>query len=182
MGKYLNEAGLAHLWTQIKENFAKGGGGSSENSGDADYYAHWNYRVQQLTADLPTITVPETVGEHAREEYQRRPITMLDINGNADDFNKTEVIIMHPKSRGEFDFRFWDVCDCHILVAKGVTSIKFVDSGAIVDLTLFTGDTPFPTLSHDAYEMKVFVQKGRKAELEKMTNWSSCFIEEVETW
>ena len=142
-----------------------------------DYYAHWNYRVQQLTADLPTIPADEMDYPMAR-----RGIAMLDINGYSDATLHAKVVIMHPKSSGEFSLEYGDTPK-HILVAMGVTNIiGFVDLQSVLDLTLFTGNMPFPTLRETSDGLHVLVQKGRKAELEKMTNWSVCFIEEVETW
>lgn len=152
-----------------------------------DYLAHYNYRVQQITANEGTkfqefhenVTIPEGL-------EGKRGIAMLPISGfdstawEGGEYTEYPIAIMHPKTNGVQDL-YTTGSVRHLLVAKGVTEITSINSNInTVDLTLFTGDMPFPTLGYG--NTKVLVQKGRKAELQSMTNWSGCNIEEVETW
>ena len=152
-----------------------------------DYLAHYNYRVQQITANEGTnfqalddnVVIPEVL-------EGKRGIAMLPISGfNGRDwegggYEEYPIAIMHPKTTGVQTLETAGSVK-HILVAKGVTEITWTNSNVqIVDLTLFTGDMPFPTLGGG--NTKVLVQKGRKVELQNMTNWANCTIEEEETW
>lgn len=151
-----------------------------------DYLAHYNYRVQQITADVGT-KFSDHYDLSIGDMEGKRGIAMLPISGfdgrlwEGQGYEEYPYAIMHPKTTGVQTFETAGSVK-HILVAKGVTEITWINSNVgTVDLTLFTGDMPFPTLGGSANN-KVLVQIGRKAELSSMTNWSGCRIEEVETW
>jgi chemotaxis protein histidine kinase CheA len=178
---YSNEAKVAA--EKLKDFVGGNGGGSSEK---AEYYAHWSMRVQQITADVGT-KFSGHYDASIGDMEGKRGIAMLPISGfdgqlwEGQGYTEYPYAIMHPKTTGVQTFETAGSVQ-HILVAKGVTEITWINGNVkIVDLTLFTGDTPFPTLGGTANN-KVLVQMGRKAELQAMTNWSACNIEEVETW
>lgn len=148
-----------------------------------DYLAHYNCRVQQLTANIgESNKFPNATG---------RGIGMIPLNVNAvvrEDFEGGQYmdygfIIMHPKAIGSFSINAGaGECGC-LLVSKGITSLTVGSGVRTIDLSLLTGNMTFPSLSvTDSTIGQVTVQKGRKSELQSMTNWSDCNIVEVETW
>ena len=185
--EYARDGGYTGTEEEFAAELANMGQGGS--GGDADYYAHYNHRVHQLTADY----LPESgcMDNWAATRQGNRSIAMLPlgVSVNRSDWEggtycEYAIAIMHPKTSGEVAIDAGAAGCGHVLVAKGVTHISDIEGINTVDLTLFTGNMPLPTLGTGEPNQKILVQKGRKEELAGNTNWSgiASMIEEVETW
>lgn len=175
--EYAKEGGFTGTEEEFAALMASGGGG------DADYYAHYNYRVHQLTADFI----------YTQYDYGKRGVGMLALNENqltSSDFEGGKYtdygfIIMHPKASGSFSINAGaGTCGC-LLVSKGIEHLNVGHGVSAIDLSLFTGNASFPTISlTDSTTYKVVVQQGRKDDLLAVNGWSGFAnqIVEEKTW
>jgi hypothetical protein len=172
-------------YQKAEQALAQSGG---SGGGDTNYLSYYNWRAQQMTADVPT-----GVDDNSPDSYAKRKVAMLGRYEGAQlwklleggRFSAYSHVIMHPKYEGTLNYSSNNNCVEYILVAKGVTKItESTNLPHVLDLSAFIS-APFPEITQDVGHFdKIIAPYGRGLNLGQLPNWAEFAdkIVEADPW